>query len=283
MQTLKERAIWLAVALIGALAFATIALNRGETVNAIWLIVAAVSCYLIAYRFYSRFIAGKVLELDASRITPAKRHNDGLDYVPTNKWVLFGHHFAAIAGAGPLVGPVLAAQMGYLPGTLWILVGVMFAGAVQDFIVLFISTRRDGKSLGEIIRAEIGPVGGAIASIGILMIMVILLAVLALVVVKALVGSPWGTFTIAATIPIALFMGIYMRYIRPGKIGEISVLGFILLMLSIVYGENVAQSSIASWFMLEGKDLAWALIIYGFIASVLPVWLLLAPRDYLST
>ncbi|MGL4906562.1 MAG: carbon starvation CstA family protein, partial [Plesiomonas sp.] len=283
MQTLKERAIWLAVALIGALAFATIALNRGETVNAIWLIVAAVSCYLIAYRFYSRFIASKVLELDASRITPAKRHNDGLDYVPTNKWVLFGHHFAAIAGAGPLVGPVLAAQMGYLPGTLWILVGVMFAGAVQDFIVLFISTRRDGKSLGEIIRAEIGPVGGAIASIGILMIMVILLAVLALVVVKALVGSPWGTFTIAATIPIALFMGIYMRYIRPGKIGEISVLGFILLMLSIVYGENVAQSSIASWFMLEGKDLAWALIIYGFIASVLPVWLLLAPRDYLST
>lgn len=283
MQTLKERAIWLAVALIGALAFATIALNRGETVNAIWLIVAAVSCYLIAYRFYSRFIASKVLELDASRITPAKCHNDGLDYVPTNKWVLFGHHFAAIAGAGPLVGPVLAAQMGYLPGTLWILVGVMFAGAVQDFIVLFISTRRDGKSLGEIIRAEIGPVGGAIASIGILMIMVILLAVLALVVVKALVGSPWGTFTIAATIPIALFMGIYMRYIRPGKIGEISVLGFILLMLSIVYGENVAQSSIASWFMLEGKDLAWALIIYGFIASVLPVWLLLAPRDYLST
>ncbi|MGL5782585.1 MAG: carbon starvation CstA family protein, partial [Plesiomonas shigelloides] len=211
------------------------------------------------------------------------RHNDGLDYVPTNKWVLFGHHFAAIAGAGPLVGPVLAAQMGYLPGTLWILVGVMFAGAVQDFIVLFISTRRDGKSLGEIIKAELGPVGGVIASIGILMIMVILLAVLALVVVKALVGSPWGSFTIAATIPLAVFMGVYMRYIRPGKIAEISLIGFVLLMLAIVYGEDVAQSSFTSWFTLDGKALAWSLIIYGFIASVLPVWLLLAPRDYLST
>ncbi|MGL5738948.1 MAG: carbon starvation CstA family protein, partial [Plesiomonas shigelloides] len=258
-------------------------LHRGESINAIWLITAAVSCYLIAYRFYSRFIANKVLELNGQRLTPAARHNDGLDYVPTNKWVLFGHHFAAIAGAGPLVGPVLAAQMGYLPGTLWILVGVMFAGAVQDFIVLFISTRRDGKSLGEIIKAELGPVGGVIASIGILMIMVILLAVLALVVVKALVGSPWGSFTIAATIPLAVFMGVYMRYIRPGKIAEISLIGFVLLMLAIVYGEDVAQSSFASWFTLDGKALAWSLIIYGFIASVLPVWLLLAPRDYLST
>lgn len=283
MRTLKEWGLWLLIALAGAAAFGTLALNRGESINAIWLITAAVSCYLIAYRFYSRFIANKVLELNGQRLTPAVRHNDGLDYVPTNKWVLFGHHFAAIAGAGPLVGPVLAAQMGYLPGTLWILVGVMFAGAVQDFIVLFISTRRDGKSLGEIIKAELGPVGGVIASIGILMIMVILLAVLALVVVKALVGSPWGSFTIAATIPLAVFMGVYMRYIRPGKIAEISLIGFVLLMLAIVYGEDVAQSSFASWFTLDGKALAWSLIIYGFIASVLPVWLLLAPRDYLST
>ena len=283
MRTLKEWGLWLLIALAGAAAFGTLALHRGESINAIWLITAAVSCYLIAYRFYSRFIANKVLELNGQRLTPAARHNDGLDYVPTNKWVLFGHHFAAIAGAGPLVGPVLAAQMGYLPGTLWILVGVMFAGAVQDFIVLFISTRRDGKSLGEIIKAELGPVGGVIASIGILMIMVILLAVLALVVVKALVGSPWGSFTIAATIPLAVFMGVYMRYIRPGKIAEISLIGFLLLMLAIVYGEDVAQSSFASWFTLDGKALAWSLIIYGFIASVLPVWLLLAPRDYLST
>ncbi|KAB7676268.1 carbon starvation protein A [Plesiomonas shigelloides] len=283
MRTLKEWGLWLLIALAGAAAFGTLALHRGESINAIWLITAAVSCYLIAYRFYSRFIANKVLELNGQRLTPAARHNDGLDYVPTNKWVLFGHHFAAIAGAGPLVGPVLAAQMGYLPGTLWILVGVMFAGAVQDFIVLFISTRRDGKSLGEIIKAELGPVGGVIASIGILMIMVILLAVLALVVEKALVGSPWGSFTIAATIPLAVFMGVYMRYIRPGKIAEISLIGFVLLMLAIVYGEDVAQSSFASWFTLDGKALAWSLIIYGFIASVLPVWLLLAPRDYLST
>lgn len=283
MRTLKEWGLWLLIALAGAAAFGTLALHRGESINAIWLITAAVSCYLIAYRFYSRFIANKVLELNGQRLTPAVRHNDGLDYVPTNKWVLFGHHFAAIAGAGPLVGPVLAAQMGYLPGTLWILVGVMFAGSVQDFIVLFISTRRDGKSLGEIIKAELGPVGGVIASIGILMIMVILLAVLALVVVKALVGSPWGSFTIAATIPLAVFMGVYMRYIRPGKIAEISLIGFVLLMLAIVYGEDVAQSSFASWFTLDGKALAWSLIIYGFIASVLPVWLLLAPRDYLST
>ncbi|MCG9111590.1 carbon starvation CstA family protein, partial [Laribacter hongkongensis] len=243
-----------------------------------------VSCYFIAYRFYSRFIAATVTGLDARRRTPAEIHNDGMDYVPTPKWVLFGHHFAAIAGAGPLVGPVLAAQMGYLPGTLWIVFGVIFAGAVQDFIILFLSVRRDGKSLGEIIRMELGDTAGTVASIGILMIMVILLAVLALVVVKALAGSPWGTFTIAMTIPIAFFMGIYMRYIRPGKIAEISVIGFVLLMLSIVYGENVARSELlAPWFTLDGKALAWALMIYGFIAAVLPVWLLLAPRDYLST
>ena len=284
MQRLKEWAIWIAVALAGAIAFAVVALNRGETISAIWLLVAAISVYAIAYRFYSRFIASTVLELDARRLTPAEKHNDGLDYVPTNKWVVFGHHFAAIAGAGPLVGPVLAAQMGYLPGTLWILVGVMLAGAVQDFLVLFMSMRRDGKSLGEIIRLELGPIPGVIASIGILMIMIILLAVLALVVVKALTGSPWGTFTIAATIPIALFMGIYTRYIRPGKIGEISVIGFILLMWAIVHGGDVAHDpTLAPLFTLQGTTLAWVLIGYGFVASVLPVWLLLAPRDYLST
>ncbi|WP_287881913.1 carbon starvation CstA family protein [Aquitalea sp.] len=284
MQRLKEWAIWIAVALAGAIAFAVVALNRGEPVNAVWLVVAAVSVYSIAYRFYSRFIADKVLELDPRRLTPAEKHNDGLDYVPTNKWVVFGHHFAAIAGAGPLVGPVLAAQMGYLPGTLWILIGVMLAGAVQDFLVLFLSMRRDGKSLGEIIRLELGPIPGVIASIGILMIMIILLAVLALVVVKALAGSPWGTFTIACTIPIALFMGVYTRFIRPGKIGEISVIGFILLMLAIVYGGDVAHSpTLAPLFTFQGTTLAWILIGYGFIASVLPVWLLLAPRDYLST
>ncbi|QZA80419.1 carbon starvation CstA family protein [Deefgea piscis] len=284
MQSIKEKAIWLFIALMGAAAFGTIALNRGESINAVWLIVAAMSCYAIAYRFYSRFIAQKVLELNDQRLTPAEKHSDGLDYVPTNKWVLFGHHFAAIAGAGPLVGPVLAAQMGYLPGTLWLLAGVMLAGAVQDMIILFISTRRDGKSLGEMIKAELGSVAGVIAMIGILLIMVILLAVLALVVVKALVGSPWGTFTIAATIPIAFFMGIYMRYIRPGQIAEISIIGFVLLMLAIIYGGDVAQNpTMAAMFTLKGETLAWSLIIYGFVASVLPVWLLLAPRDYLST
>jgi carbon starvation protein len=279
-----ETIAWLAVVVVGASAFATLALNRGESISAIWLVVAALSVYAIAYRFYSRYIAQTVLELDARRLTPAEKHNDGLDYVPTNKWVVFGHHFAAIAGAGPLVGPVLAAQMGFLPGTLWILVGVMLAGAVQDFMVLFLSMRRDGKSLGEIIRQELGPVPGVIASIGILMIMVILLAVLALVVVKALTGSPWGTFTIAATIPIALLMGLYSRYVRPGKIAEVSIVGVVLLILAILYGGNVAQSpTLAPLFTYKGTTLAWILIGYGFIASVLPVWLLLAPRDYLST
>ena len=284
MKSVKELLLWGGVGILGAFSLATVALNRGESINAVWLVVAAVSCYFIAYRCYSRFLAATVTGLDARRRTPAEIHNDGMDYVPTPKWVLFGHHFAAIAGAGPLVGPVLAAQMGYLPGTLWIVFGVIFAGAVQDFIILFLSVRRDGKSLGEIIRMELGDTAGTVASIGILMIMVILLAVLALVVVKALAGSPWGTFTIAMTIPIAFFMGIYMRYIRPGKIAEISVIGFVLLMLSIVYGENVARSELlAPWFTLDGKALAWALMIYGFIAAVLPVWLLLAPRDYLST
>ena len=276
--------IWLGVALLGAWALGVVALSRGETINAMWIVVAAVCVYLIGYSFYSRFIADKVLQLDPNRMTPAWKHNDGMDYVPTNKYVLFGHHFAAIAGAGPLVGPVLAAQMGYLPGVLWILAGVIFAGAVQDFIILFISTRRDGRSLGDLIKSELGPVPGVIALVGAFMIMVIILAVLALIVVKALTHSPWGTFTVAATIPIALFMGVYLRYIRPGKIGEVSIIGFVLLMAAIVFGQNVAESP--TWgpmFDFDGKALTWILIAYGAIASVLPVWLLLAPRDYLST
>jgi carbon starvation protein len=239
--------------------------------------------YLTAYRFYARFIAHKVLGIDPERRTPAVRHNDGLDYVPTHKNVLFGHHFAAIAGAGPLVGPVLAAQMGYLPGTLWLLVGVVFAGAVQDFIVLFISTRRDGRSLGELIRTEMGHIPGVIAMIGILAIMIILLAVLALVVVKALADSPWGTFTVFATMPVAIFMGLYGRYLRPGRIGEVSLIGFVGLIGSILLGEQVASGPWAEAFTFSGEALALMLIAYGFIASVIPVWLLLAPRDYLST
>ncbi|AJY32775.1 carbon starvation CstA family protein [Burkholderia thailandensis 34] len=276
--------IWIAVALLGAFAFGTIALAHGERVSALWIVIAAVCVYLIAYRFYSRFIASKVVQLDGLRMTPAVKYNDGLDYVPTNKYVLFGHHFAAIAGAGPLVGPVLAAQMGYTPGMLWILAGVVFAGAVQDFIVLFISTRRDGRSLGDLVKMELGTVPGVIALFGAFLIMVIILAVLALIVVKALTNSPWGTFTVAATIPIALFMGIYTRYIRPGRIGEVSIIGFVLLMASIAYGQHVHDSpALAAWFTFSGTQLTWILIGYGFVASVLPVWLLLAPRDYLST
>jgi carbon starvation protein len=283
VNNLKQWLIWGVVAVVGAISLGTVALNRGETISAIWLITAAVCTYLIAYRFYSIFIARKVMELNDARLTPAYRRNDGLDYVPTNRYVLFGHHFAAIAGAGPLVGPVLAAQMGYLPGTLWLLAGVVIAGAVQDFMILFISMRRDGRSLGEMVRAELGHVPGIIAMIGIFMIMIILLAVLALVVVKALAGSPWGTFTIAMTLPIAFFMGVYMRFLRPGKVAEVSIIGFMLLMLSVYFGGDIAKSSIGSYFTLKGTELAWALIIYGFVASVLPVWLLLAPRDYLST
>ncbi|VFR46965.1 Carbon starvation protein A [plant metagenome] len=281
---LGRHLVWIGVALIGAFALGTVALSRGETINALWIVVAAVCVYLIAYRYYSRYIAKTVLQLDATRMTPAWKHNDGLDYVPTNKHVLFGHHFAAIAGAGPLVGPVLAAQMGYLPGVLWILAGVVFAGAVQDFIVLFVSTRRDGRSLGDLIKAELGVVPGVIALFGAFMIMVIILAVLALIVVKALTHSPWGLFTVAATVPIALFMGVYLRYIRPGRIGEVSIIGFIGLMAAILFGQDVAAS--ATWapiFDMDGRGLTWVLIIYGFIAAVLPVWLLLAPRDYLST
>ncbi|SCK55975.1 carbon starvation protein [Variovorax sp. HW608] len=284
MHTLRRHLVWLVVAIVGAFALGTVALSRGESINALWIVVAAICTYLIAYRYYSLFIAERVLGLDASRMTPAHRHNDGLDYVPTDKKVLFGHHFAAIAGAGPLVGPVLAAQMGYLPGLLWILAGVVFAGAVQDFIILFISTRRDGRSLGDLIKQEMGTVPGMIALFGTFMIMIIILAVLALIVVKALAESPWGTFTVAATIPVAIFMGVYLRYIRPGRIGEISIIGFALLMLSIFGGQVVSQNpEWAPLFTFDGKALTWMLIAYGFIAASLPVWLLLAPRDYLST
>lgn len=275
---------WLLVAVLGAFALATVALGRGEAVSALWVVVAAICVYLIAYRYYSLFIASRVLELDPRRQTPAWRHNDGLDYVPTNQYVLYGHHFAAIAGAGPLVGPVLAAQMGYLPGLLWLLAGVVFAGAVQDFIVLFISTRRDGRSLGDLVKQEMGLVPGLIALFGAFMIMIIILAVLALIVVKALAHSPWGTFTVAATIPVALFMGVYLRYLRPGRIGEISIIGFVLLMLSIVGGQWVHESPVwGPMFTFEGTTLTWMLIGYGFVAASIPVWLLLAPRDYLST
>jgi carbon starvation protein len=275
---------WAALSLAGASALGVVALKRGEAISAIWIVIAAVCVYLIAYRFYSQFIAKDVMGLDNKRMTPAYKFNDGLDHVPTNKYVLFGHHFAAIAGAGPLVGPVLAAQMGYLPGMLWILAGVVFAGAVQDFMVLFISMRRDGRSLGDLIKSELGPIPGNIALLGTFMIMVIILAVLALIVVKALTGSPWGSFTVMATIPIALLMGVYTRYVRVGRIGEVSIIGFVLLMLAIVGGQFVQENeALAPMFTFTGTELTWMLIGYGFIASVLPVWLLLAPRDYLST
>jgi carbon starvation protein len=284
MSSLITKLGWFAFAILGAFAFAFIGLYHGESIGAIWIVVATVCIYTIAYRFYSRFISRRVLRLDSTRMTPAYKFNDGLDYVPTNKYVLFGHHFAAIAGAGPLVGPILAAQRGYMPGLLWLLAGVVFAGAVQDFIVLFISTRRDGRSLGDLIKSELGQIPGMIALFGTFFIMLILLAVLALIVVKALAESPWGTFTVAATIPIALFMGVYARFIRPGAIGEVSLIGFVLLMLSIVGGQYVQEiPALAGLFTLTGEQLTWLLIGYGFIASVLPVWLLLAPRDYLST
>jgi carbon starvation protein len=284
MNALAGKLGWVAIAIVGAICIGMVALERGESINAIWLVAAAIATFVIAYRFYGSFIANTALQNDATRATPAMRRNDGLDYVPTDKWVLYGHHFAAIAGAGPLVGPVLAAQMGYLPGTLWILAGVVFAGAVQDFIILFLSIRRDGRSLGEMIRAELGNGAGTVAMIGILMIMVILLAVLALVVVKALAQSPWGTFTVAMTIPIALLMGVYLRFIRPGRILEMSIVGFVLLLLAVWFGGVVAADpDWAPAFTFKGPALAWLLIAYGFIASVLPVWLLLAPRDYLST
>ncbi len=282
--TLPRKLLWAFVAVLGAVSLGVVALSRGETISASWLVVAALCVYLLAYRFYALFIANSVLRIDPTRPTPAWRHNDGLDYVPTNKYVLFGHHFAAIAGAGPLVGPVLAAQMGYLPGTLWIVIGVVFAGAVQDMTVLFLSTRRDGRSLGDMVRSEMGPAAGAIALIGVLLIMIVLLAVLALVVVKALAGSPWGAFAVAATIPIAILMGVYSRFIRVGRIAEMSAIGIVLLLIALVYGKFVADDpALAPYFDLKGETLAILIIGYGFVASVLPIWLLLAPRDYLST
>ncbi|WHS62923.1 carbon starvation CstA family protein [Pseudomonas sp. G2-4] len=281
---LVKHLAWFAVAVLGACALSVVALRRGEPINALWIVVAAVAIYLVAYRYYSLFIANNVMQLDARRATPAVLNNDGLDYVPTNKHILFGHHFAAIAGAGPLVGPVLAAQMGYLPGTLWLIAGVVLAGAVQDFMVLFLSTRRNGRSLGDMVREEMGRVPGTIALFGCFLIMIIILAVLALIVVKALAESPWGIFTVMATIPIAMFMGIYMRYIRPGRIGEISLIGVLLLLGSIWLGGQVAADPVwAQAFTFTGVQITWMLIGYGFVAAVLPIWLILAPRDYLST
>ncbi|MGV3466722.1 MAG: carbon starvation CstA family protein [Heyndrickxia sp.] len=276
--------VWTIISILGAVAFALLGLANGETISAAWLVIAAICTYAVAYRFYSKFIAYKIFKLNDNRATPAEINDDGKDFVPTNKWVLFGHHFAAIAGAGPLVGPILAAQMGYLPGALWIIIGVVLAGAVQDGVILMGSMRRNGKSLGQMAKEEVGPFGGIIASIGILAIMIILLAVLALVVVKALAGSPWGVFTIACTIPIAILMGIYMRYIRPGKVLEGSIIGFVLLMIALWGGQYVAADpELAKMFTFTGGQLAVMIGIYGFIASILPVWLLLAPRDYLSS
>jgi carbon starvation protein len=276
--------VWVAVAAAGALSIATIAVHRGEQLSAMWLVVAAVCTYALGYRFYSKFIAAKVLALDSLRATPAERLENGRDFVRTNKWVVFGHHFAAIAGPGPLVGPVLAAQFGYLPGTLWILVGAVLGGCVQDFVILLFSVRRDGKSLTEMAKDEIGRVGGFIAYVAVISIIVILLGVCALIVVNALKASPWGTFTIAMTIPIALLMGVYLRRLRPGKVLESSILGFVLVLLAIWGGQWVSQSaSFGKYFTLTAPTLALLIILYGFAASALPVWLLLAPRDYLST
>ncbi|MGA8027320.1 MAG: carbon starvation CstA family protein [Bryobacteraceae bacterium] len=276
--------LWALISVVAATCIATIAGNRGEPVNSLWLVAAAASIFVLGFRFYAKFIAAKVMALDDQRATPAERFRDGHDFEPTNKWILLGHHFAAIAGPGPLVGPTLAAQFGYLPGVLWILFGAVLGGAVQDFVILFCSMRRDGKTLGQMAREEIGRVGGIVSLITVLLIMIVLLAVVALVVVNALKGSPWGTFTIAMTIPIALFMGLYLRYGRPGKVLECSVVGFLLVLLSIYAGKGVGASPAwAPWFTWTGVALAFAIIVYGFLASALPVWLLLAPRDYLST
>ena len=285
MRTANVRTIvvWTLVALVAAAGWSALALARGENVSAAWMVAAALGSYAIAYRFYAKFIAYKVLKVDGTRATPAERLDNGIDYHPTDRRVLLGHHFAAIAGAGPLVGPVLAAQMGYLPGTIWIIAGVVFAGAVQDMVVLFFSTRRDGKSLGQMAREEIGPFGGAAALIATFAIMIILLGVLALVVVNALASSPWGTFSIGMTIPIALLMGFYLRVLRPGRVSEVSLIGVALLLLALVAGRWVAESSWAGTFTLAPSTLVIWLVGYGFVASILPVWTLLAPRDYLST
>jgi carbon starvation protein len=274
---------WIAIGVLGAAAFGVIALARGETISAAWLVVAGVCSYLIAYRFYSRYLAYTVFGLDDRRATPAERLNNGRDFHPTNKWVAYGHHFSAISGAGPLVGPTLAAQFGFLPGTIWLIAGVVLGGAVQDFIILAASLRRDGKSLGQMAKDEVNPIAGMAAMLAVFAIMIILLAVLALVVVNALRDSPWGLFTIAATIPIALLMGVWMNNLRPGKVAEATVIGVVLLMAAILGGQWIAQhrtwSTVFTW---SGTELAWAVAVYGFVASVLPVWLLLAPRDYLS-
>ncbi len=284
MRRIIGHLLWAGVSVLAAYALSGIALSRGEPMNSMWLVIAAVCTYLIGFRLYGKFIAARVMALDNKRATPAERLRNGHDFEPTNRWILFGHHFAAIAGPGPLVGPILAAQFGYLPGTLWIIIGAVIGGCVQDFVILFASMRRNGKSLGQMAREEIGKLGGLTALLTVMLIMIILLAVIALVVVNALKGSPWGTFTIAATMPIAVFMGLYLRYWRPGKVLEVSVIGFGLVVLAIFGGEAVAKSAaLAPWFTLSGVALAVAVIIYGFLASALPVWLLLAPRDYLST
>ena len=284
MKSIAKILLWIGVGSAGAVAVGTIALHRGEPINALWLVVAALCSYALGYRFYSKFVAAKVLALDALRATPAERLENGRDFIPTDKWYVFGHHFAAIAGPGPLVGPVLAAQFGYLPGTLWILVGAVFGGCVQDFVILLFSVRRDGKSLGQMAREEISKIAGTVAFIAVISILIILLAVVALIIVNALKSSPWGTFTIGMTIPVALLMGIYLRYLRPGKILEASIFGFILVLLAILGGQWVSHSSgMAGIFTLSATTLAVLIIVYGFAASAVPVWLLLAPRDYLST
>ncbi len=283
MKRILQIVVWVVLALVAATALAVIALHRGEPISATWFVLAAACSFLVAYRLYSAFIAAKLLALDNTRATPAERHDDGRDFVPTNKWVLFGHHFAAIAGPGPLVGPTLAAQFGYLPGTLWLIAGAAFAGCVQDFVILFCSIRRDGKTLGEMARDEVSKRGGFIAQLAVLAIMIILLGVVALVIVNALKSSPWATFTLAATIPIALLLGLYLRFVRPGRVLEASLMGVALVLFAVVAGQWVAASpSWAHVFTLSGIALTFALIIYGFAASALPVWLLLAPRDYLS-
>src|SRR5215467_5497225 len=284
MRKLAGKLVWLLIGLFGASAYAVLALHRGERLNSIHILIAALCSYAIGYRFYSKWIAARVLALNDRRATPCETHDDGKDFCRTNKWIVFGHHFAAISGPGPLVGPVLAAQFGYLPGTLWILIGVTLGGAVQDFVILFASMRRSGKSLGQMVKEELNTTAGAIALVAILAIIVILLAVLALVVVKALAESPWGVFTVGATIPIAMFMGCYLRFGRVGKVMEASSIGVVCLLLAVWGGKLVyASPAWAQRFGLHDITLAWAIIIYGLAASVLPVWLLLAPRDYLST
>src|SRR5947209_2212893 len=284
MKRVAKVFLWMAVAALGALSLATIAWHRGEAINAMWLVAAALCSYALGYRFYSKFLAAKVLTVDGLRATPAERLENGRDFIPTNKWYVFGHHCAAIAGPGPLVGPVLAAQFGYLPGTLWILAGAVFGGCVQDFIILVFSVRRDGKSLGQMARDEVSKVAGTVAFIAVISILIILLAVVSLIIVNALRSSPWGAFTVGMTIPIAVLMGVYLRYLRPGKVLEASVLGFLLVLLAILGGQWISQSpSLANIFTLSGTTLAGLIIVYGFAASALPVWLLLAPRDYLST